>query len=181
MLALRTPGLRLALRRAGAANTSSRLRPFQSLAPLQRSVQTQSVAPAASEAILNAQRLRRPSSPHFTIYQLQVQMYMSIVNRATGGALSAALYAFSLAYLAAPVVGVPFDTAHIVEFVQTLPEWAKYGAKGALAFPFAYHSISGLRHLTWDLTKMMTVKAALRSGYVVLGLSAVSTVGLMLM
>jgi len=52
-------------------------------------VQTQSLPPSASQEILNAQRLKRPSSPHFTIYQPQLTWIGSIANRATGGALSA--------------------------------------------------------------------------------------------
>jgi succinate dehydrogenase (ubiquinone) cytochrome b560 subunit len=57
-------------------------------------VQIQSLPSSASEEILNAQRLKRPSSPHFTIYQPQLTWLSSIANRATGGALSARMSPF---------------------------------------------------------------------------------------
>ena len=55
---------------------------------LYRSIQTQTLTPSAEQDILNHQRLRRPSSPHFTIYQPQLTWIGSIVNRVTGVGLS---------------------------------------------------------------------------------------------
>jgi Succinate dehydrogenase/Fumarate reductase transmembrane subunit len=52
-------------------------------------VQTQSFKPEEAKAILNTQRLARPSSPHFTIYQPQLTWVASIANRVTGAGLSA--------------------------------------------------------------------------------------------
>ena len=63
------------------------------------------------------------------------------------------MYAFFLSYLAAPVVGIPLDSGHIVDFVHQLPEWAKLSGKTVLAAPFVYHSLNGVRHLAWDVTK----------------------------
>ncbi|KAI6039870.1 SDHC, cytochrome b subunit of succinate dehydrogenase [Pisolithus marmoratus] len=117
-----------------------------------RGIQTESLPPSASQAILNQQRLKRPSSPHFTIYQPQLTWLSSIANRTTGGALSALLYGFSLAYLFAPGT---FDSTHIVEFIAGLPEYVKYLGKFVLAAPFAFHSLNGLRHLAWDMGKGM--------------------------
>ncbi|KAL0945343.1 hypothetical protein HGRIS_000841 [Hohenbuehelia grisea] len=143
-----------------------------------RAVQTQSLPPSAATEILNSQRVKRPSSPHFTIYQPQLTWLGSIANRATGGALSALLYGFSLAYLVAPGT---FDSVHVVEFVAGLPDVVKYAGKTLLAAPFAFHSLNGLRHLAWDMTKFITVKGAYQSGYAVLAGTAVSTVALVLM
>lgn len=53
-----------------------------------RTVQTKSLPASASQEILNSQRLLRPSSPHFTIYQPQLTWLGSIANRVTGSALS---------------------------------------------------------------------------------------------
>ncbi|PPR00610.1 hypothetical protein CVT24_005492 [Panaeolus cyanescens] len=133
--------------------------------------------PSASVEILNKQRLNRPSSPHFTIYQPQLTWLGSIANRVTGAGLSALLYGFSIAYLVAPGT---FDSAHVVEYIATLPESVKYAGKAILAAPFAFHSLNGLRHLGWDLVKFITVKGAYVSGYVVIAASAVSTVVLTL-
>ncbi|KAG1885012.1 hypothetical protein F4604DRAFT_1729026, partial [Suillus subluteus] len=95
----------------------------------------------------------------------------------TGGALSALLYGFSLAYLVAPDT---FDSAHIVEFVAGLPDYVKYTGKVILATPFTFHFWNGLRHLSWDTGKFLSLKASYRAGYAVLGATAVSTVALVL-
>lgn len=57
-----------------------------------RGVQIQSLPSNSSQAILNKQRLRRPSSPHFTIYQPQLTWISSIANRFTGVSLSVCEY-----------------------------------------------------------------------------------------
>ncbi|KAF9448498.1 SDHC, cytochrome b subunit of succinate dehydrogenase [Macrolepiota fuliginosa MF-IS2] len=137
-----------------------------------RAIQTESLPPSASEKILNKQRLNRPSSPHFTIYQPQLTWIASIANRVTGGGLSALLYGFSIAYLLAPGT---FDSAHVVEFVHGLPESVKYAGKFILALPFTFHSFNGLRHLAWDAVKFANVKGVYVTGYAVLGATAVST------
>ncbi|KAF8515408.1 succinate dehydrogenase cytochrome b560 subunit [Hysterangium stoloniferum] len=144
----------------------------------QRGVQTESLPPSASQEILNAQRLHRPSSPHFTIYQPQLTWLGSIANRITGSALSVLLYGFSLSYLVLPAFGLSFDGAQLVDIVHSLPEWVKLTGKTFLAAPFAFHSWNGVRHLLWDSGKFLTVKGAYITGYAVLGATAVTTVGL---
>ncbi|KAJ7780266.1 cytochrome b subunit of succinate dehydrogenase, Sdh3p [Mycena maculata] len=140
-----------------------------------RSVQTQSLPPSASVEILNAQRLRRPESPYLTIYKPQLTSVLSIGNRATGAALSVVLFGFSLAYLFAPVT---FDSTHVVEAVAGLPDAVKYAGKALLAAPFAFHSLNGVRHLSWDMGKFMTIKGVYQTGYVVLAGTAASTLAL---
>ncbi|RDB26134.1 Succinate dehydrogenase cytochrome B subunit, mitochondrial [Hypsizygus marmoreus] len=140
-----------------------------------RAVQTTSVTPTDAVEILNKQRLLRPSSPHFTIYQPQLTWLASIFNRVTGGALSVLLYGFSLAYLVAPGT---FDSAHVIEVVAGLPDVVKYSGKFLLALPFTFHGFNGLRHLAWDVGKFTTVKGCYSTGYAVLGATAISTVWL---
>lgn len=53
-----------------------------------RGVQTESLRPEQAADFLNAQRLKRPSSPHFTIYQPQLTWFASIANRITGVGLT---------------------------------------------------------------------------------------------
>ncbi|TFK93142.1 SDHC, cytochrome b subunit of succinate dehydrogenase [Polyporus arcularius HHB13444] len=145
---------------------------------LRRTIQTESLPPTAAEQILNQQRLRRPSSPHFTIYQPQLTWVASIANRMTGAALSVLLYGYALAYLVAPTT---FDSTHVVEFIAGLPDAVKYAGKVVLAAPFAFHSFNGLRHLGWDVGRFLTIKGVYASGYAVLGATAVGTVALVLM
>jgi succinate dehydrogenase (ubiquinone) cytochrome b560 subunit len=178
MISTRAVGLSSALRKTVLSprlvQNKGALRPFVP----RRGVQTESFPASASTGILNKQRLNRPSSPHFTIYQPQLTWLGSIANRIAGSGLSVLLYGFSLAYLFAPGT---FDSEHVVSFVGGLPESVKYAGKVILAAPFAFHSWNGLRHLSWDMGKFLTVKGAYGTGYAVLGATAVSTVALVLM
>lgn len=149
---------------------------FRPLA-FRRGVQIQSLPPNSSQVILNEQRLRRPSSPHFTIYQPQLTWLSSIANRVTGVGLSVLMYGYFLAYLAAPGT---FDSVHVLEFISGLPEAAKYSAKVILAAPFAFHTFNGIRHLSWDVGKFLTLKGSYQAGYAVLAATAVSTVALVM-
>ncbi|KAH9981899.1 SDHC, cytochrome b subunit of succinate dehydrogenase [Russula compacta] len=170
----RAIGLGSTLRRTALARNSPFLR-----SPIhRRAVQTQSLKPKDATDILNTQRLARPSSPHFTIYQPQLTWIGSIANRITGSGLSVLLYGFSLAYLFAPST---FSSANIIEFVASQPEWIKVAEKTILAAPFAFHSLNGLRHLAWDTGKFLSLKGAYRTGYAVLGASAITTVALVLL
>ncbi|KAJ7266731.1 hypothetical protein C8J57DRAFT_1013937, partial [Mycena rebaudengoi] len=111
-----------------------------------RTVQTESLIASASAEILNKQCLLRPSSPHFTIYQLQLTWIASIADHATCGALSACAFLppptslrpsrFALAYLAAPGT---FGSVHVVQFVAAPPEGVKYASKALLAAPFTFY------------------------------------------
>jgi len=143
-----------------------------------RGIQIQSLPPSSSQAILNKQRLRRPSSPHFTIYQPQLTWVSSIANRFSGVGLSVLMYSYFLAYLAAPGT---FDSAHVLEVISGLPEVVKYSAKAILAAPFAFHTLNGIRHLGWDVGKFLTLKGSYQAGYAVLAATAVTTVGLVLL
>ncbi|KAJ8518482.1 hypothetical protein ONZ45_g4461 [Pleurotus djamor] len=178
MMSTRALGLGPSFRRLALAPSPAKNRLLLRNTVAKRSIQTESLPPSAATDILNKQRLLRPSSPHFTIYQPQLTWLGSIANRITGAGLSTLLYGFSLAYLVAPGT---FDSVHVVEFVAGLPDAVKYAGKAILAAPFAFHSLNGLRHLAWDMTKFITVKGAYSSGYAVLAGTAVSTVALMLM
>ncbi|KIK60114.1 hypothetical protein GYMLUDRAFT_261520 [Collybiopsis luxurians FD-317 M1] len=169
MLTARTLGLASSLRQA----TNNALKSITRSTIAKRSVQTQSLKPEDSVTILNKQRLQRPSSPHFTIYQPQLTWIGSIFNRVTGVSLSILLYGFSIAYLVAPG---SFDSTHVVEFVAGLPDAVKYAGKFILALPFTFHSFNGLRHLAWDMGRFLTVKGAYSTGYAVLGATGLSTV-----
>ncbi|OCH89610.1 SDHC, cytochrome b subunit of succinate dehydrogenase [Obba rivulosa] len=177
MIVARTVGLGAALRRSALVSQTGRPLALRNVLS-KRSIQTQSLPPSAEEQILNSQRLKRPSSPHFTIYQPQLTWIASIANRVTGVGLSVLLYGYALAYLVAPGT---FDSAHVIEFVAGLPDAVKYAGKTILAAPFAFHSWNGLRHLSWDMGKFLSLKGAYQTGYAVLGLTAVTTVGLVMM
>jgi hypothetical protein len=60
------------------------------------------------------------------------------------------VYCFGAAYLVSPLFGWHLDVPTLVATFGSLPVAAKLGIKSVVAFPFAFHSINGLRHLTWD-------------------------------
>jgi hypothetical protein len=57
-----------------------------------RELKTESLKPSDMRAILDKQRLNRPSSPHMTIYEPQITWYASIFHRITGTGLSVGKY-----------------------------------------------------------------------------------------
>ncbi|CAD6566091.1 MAG: cytochrome b subunit of succinate dehydrogenase, Sdh3p [Cyphobasidiales sp. Tagirdzhanova-0007] len=125
--------------------------------------------------LLNKQRAVRPSSPHFTIYEPQLSWLSSIANRVTGTGLSGGLYAFAIAYVGLPAMGIHFDAASVVSFVSAWPGWLKVSAKMLVGLPFWYHNFNGLRHLSWDMGYLLSLRSSWIAGYVVIGATVVST------
>ncbi|KAL7421644.1 cytochrome b subunit of succinate dehydrogenase, Sdh3p [Cryptotrichosporon argae] len=136
---------------------------------------TSKISPADSIALLNAQRLQRPTSPHLAIYQPQLTWLMSGANRITGVFLSGALYAGSILYLLHPLYPA-LDSAHLVALVADMPVWLKASAKVLFAVPFTYHAFNGIRHLMWDMGKGLTIKGVYSTGYAVMAATAVSSI-----
>ena len=104
------------------------------------------------------------------------------------------VYVFGAAYLVSPLFGWHLDVATMAAAFGSLPVVAKVGVKSLVAFPFAFHSINGLRHLTWDTGAGNTIpqisgancvalsnKAVIRTGWTVVGLTSVSAIALALM
>jgi succinate dehydrogenase (ubiquinone) cytochrome b560 subunit len=136
------------------------------------------MTPADSYEILVAQRKKRPTSPHLTIYQPQMPWIASGLNRITGSVLSGGFYVFGAAYLVSPLFGWHLDSASMVAAFGSLPVAAKVAAKFAVAMPFTFHSFNGLRHLSWDLGKAFNNKTVIKTGWIVTGVSFVSALWL---
>ena len=81
-----------------------------------------------------------------------------------------------LGYLVAPTLGLHLESQTIAEAFGAMPDAAKIGIKGILALPFTYHAWNGIRHLIWDTGKMLDMKGVYTGGYVVLGLTGLSTI-----
>lgn len=131
--------------------------------------------------ILAEQRLRRPVSPHLSIYRPQITWYASGLHRITGSLASGGLYLFATAYLVAPLFGWHLESASMAAAFGAMPFAAKFLVKLGLALPFTYHSINGVRHLIWDTGRMLTNKKVIQSGWTMVGLSTVSALVLALM
>ncbi|CRG87293.1 succinate dehydrogenase (ubiquinone) cytochrome b subunit [Talaromyces islandicus] len=131
--------------------------------------------------ILPQQRLNRPVAPHLSIYRPQITWYASALHRITGSAASGALYVFASAYLIAPVVGWHLESASIAAAFGALPLLAKVLVKFGLAMPVTFHSLNGIRHLTWDFGKQLTNKQVIQTGWTVVGLSTAAALALALL
>ncbi|XP_026061010.1 succinate dehydrogenase cytochrome b560 subunit, mitochondrial isoform X1 [Carassius auratus] len=120
-------------------------------------------------------QLNRPVSPHISIYKWSVPMMMSISHRGTGVALSSGISVFALAALVLPE-SYPYylDLIHSMTFGPQFFAFSKF----ALAFPVAYHSFNGIRHLAWDLGKGFKIPEVYRSGYIVIALTVLTSIGL---
>ena len=146
-----------------------------------RVASTTTLSQDESMSLLREQRKRRPNSPHLTIYAPQLTWYLSALNRITGCAVSGGLYVFGAAYLVSPLLGWHLDSASIAAAFGGLSVASKFAIKSLIALPFTFHSWNGIRHLVWDTASELTLKGVYRTGYTVLGLTAVSTVALALL
>ncbi|KAL2866244.1 succinate dehydrogenase cytochrome b560 subunit [Aspergillus lucknowensis] len=150
-----------------------------------RNIQTRYAATSTNTTeptkLLAEQRLRRPVSPHLTIYRPQITWYGSAVHRITGLMLSGPLYLWATAYLASPLLGWHLESASMAAAFGALPLLAKVGLKGFFAWPFTYHCLNGLRHLMWDLGRGITNKQVIQTGWTVVGASAAAALFLALL
>jgi succinate dehydrogenase / fumarate reductase cytochrome b subunit len=113
----------------------------------------------------------RPLSPHVWLYKFKYTLFTSILNRATGCALTAGLlvlvywlmalasgaeaYASALAVLSHPIFKLLFI---------------------ALMFMFAYHLVAGIRHLVWDTGRGLERRQSQTSAWVVGVVAVILTV-----
>lgn len=94
-------------------------------------------------------------------------------HRLTGIILSAGLYLFGFAYLAAPSLGWHLETQSMVAAVAGWSVFAKISAKLFVAFPFFFHCFNGIRHLSWDFGLGFKNKTVIQTGWSTIGLAAV--------
>ncbi|KAK6509790.1 cytochrome b subunit of succinate dehydrogenase, Sdh3p [Arthrobotrys musiformis] len=144
-----------------------------------RMITTESIPASDASSILAAQRLLRPVSPHLSIYQAQLTWYMSMTTRITGVALSGVFYLYAIGYVLASPFGVDMSVANVSKKWGELNGAIKTAVKAPLAACFGYHFWNGVRHLVWDTGRELTVRGVYRTGYGVLGLTALSTLGLL--
>ncbi|ERF73213.1 hypothetical protein EPUS_03054 [Endocarpon pusillum Z07020] len=146
-----------------------------------RQAATQPTSPSDAYSILASQRLHRPVSPHLKIYRPQITWILSALNRITGSVLSGGFYIFGAAYLVSPLFGWHLDTASLAAAFASWPWAAQLAAKMAAAFPFTFHAWNGIRHLTWDVGAALNNQQVIRTGWVVVGFTVVSSLALALL
>jgi succinate dehydrogenase / fumarate reductase cytochrome b subunit len=114
--------------------------------------------------------VRRPLSPHLGIYRWPVTMLASILNRATGIALSVGSLVL-VWWLGAAAAG-PVAFAHVQEFlISPLGLLLLLGWTAALF----YHLFGGIRHLLWDMGVGFAKPSLNPVTYAVLGATALAT------
>ena len=113
---------------------------------------------------------KRPLSPHLQVYRWQITMTMSILHRATGGALPGGAVGLAWGLLAAAAGGDAY--LHAAACLDSpIGRIALFGFSLALV----YHLLNGIRHLLWDAGMGFEIPAVYRSGYTVAGLTVVLT------
>lgn len=115
--------------------------------------------------------IERPLSPHLQIYKPQITSVLSILNRATGVAITFGLFALTwwlLAAAAGPVAYAQFRAVAASPVgVFFLMGWS---------YAVFYHLCAGIRHLFWDAGRYFTVPEVYRTGYIMLAMSVFLTV-----
>ncbi|XP_044761303.1 succinate dehydrogenase cytochrome b560 subunit, mitochondrial-like [Coccinella septempunctata] len=112
--------------------------------------------------------LKRPMSPHLTIYAPELQSFMSITHRAMGMAMSTYLIGFGIGTIALPQ---DISTYIAALDAMNIPSPILFAGRFLVVLPFTYHAINGIRHLIWDMGRLLYIKQVISSGYVVLGIA----------
>lgn len=118
----------------------------------------------------DANRGRRPLSPHLGIYRPQITSVLSILHRITGVAMALAVMLIAWWFLAAATGPDYFALAD-----GLLTSWVGHLVLLGSLWAVWYHALNGVRHLWWDLGYGFDLPKVTLSGQVVLGASAVLT------
>ncbi|MES2215127.1 MAG: succinate dehydrogenase, cytochrome b556 subunit [Pseudomonadota bacterium] len=113
----------------------------------------------------------RPTSPHLSIYKMQISSVMSIFHRITGVMLFGALSI--LTWWLILWVFNKFDQSY-VELVKSC--WVIQFALYAVSIGFFYHLCNGIRHLMWDAGYGFSIKALYKTGWTAIGLAIILTI-----
>ena len=115
--------------------------------------------------------VRRPLSPHLQVYRPQITSTLSILNRATGVALSAGTLLLAWWLVAAASSDAAYATVSAV-MRSWLGLLVLFGWTAALW----YHFSNGLRHLAWDAGYGYDLPTTHRTGWLVLAATGGLTV-----
>ncbi len=113
----------------------------------------------------------RPLSPHLQVYRPQLTSVMSISHRAAGIVL-----AVGTLQLVCWVIAAASGPAAFASLQSFLRSWLGMLLLFGWSVSLFYHLANGIRHLFWDAGYGFELRAAYRSGYAVLIVTAVLTV-----
>lgn len=119
----------------------------------------------------------RPLSPFMIgpYYRPQLTSVLSITHRITGILL--AVGAFGLGGWLLAVAGGP---AAYATFAECAGGVLGRLAVAGLTFSLIYHWLNGLRHLLWDVGWGLEIRRAYATGWAVVALAAVGTIGVLM-
>lgn len=69
---------------------------------------------------------------------------------------------------------LPSSIEQYIDALQGTGWFTHFILKMSIALPLCYHYINGIRHLSWDMGKLLTLKQVYSSAYAVLALTIVS-------
>eukprot|EP00049_Salpingoeca_infusionum_P017335 m.352596 g.352596 ORF g.352596 m.352596 type:complete len:224 (-) comp16556_c0_seq1:393-1064(-) len=114
------------------------------------------------------QNMQRPTSPFLFTYSYPPPAILSISHRGTGLALTMFTLASGIA-LAFNPLSFYLDAIQAMNLSST----TFIATKFTLAFPLAYHTFNGIRHLVWDAGKGMDMSSHYKTGFTVVALASV--------
>ena len=114
--------------------------------------------------------VRRPLSPHLQVYRPQLTSGMSIFHRITGVGLG--LGTLVMVWWLVAAAGSPRAWGQVQWF---LGSWVGILLLVGWTAALWYHFFNGLRHLSWDAGRGMTIPEVERSGKLALAATAVAT------
>jgi succinate dehydrogenase (ubiquinone) cytochrome b560 subunit len=100
-------------------------------------------------------------------------MNMSLMHRATGVGMALGVSGASIGLVA---TGTDFSAA--LATLAALPAPVIFLGKFTMAWPFTYHTFNGVRHLAWDAVLGFEIPQLYKSGWFVVGSSAIAAAGL---
>lgn len=131
--------------------------------------QSASATTSQDDYFVKNEKLKRPLSP-WHIYKFQVTSMLSITHRGTGLGLGVLLYGWGISSL--PYFSANTNWSQSLDAISaTVPASLLLLVKVAAAWGVGYHTLNGVRHLSWDLGKGFSLKQLYTSGYAVLALS----------
>lgn len=104
-------------------------------------------------------RLKRPISPHLSVYRWEVTNTLSIVHRLTGVTLS-----LGALILTSWLLGIASGPDVYLGVMRWLLSPVGLLVLLALTFGFSYHLCNGVRHLFWDAGYGFDIRRAWASG-----------------
>ncbi|ETN38958.1 uncharacterized protein HMPREF1541_07000 [Cyphellophora europaea CBS 101466] len=140
--------------------------------------------PGFHQSHLAAQRLRRPVSPHITIWRWQSHMLLSALQRNTGLLFAGPLYLFLIAHGLSPLLGsdVGISSAGVVAAVAALPGVVVWGGKAVAAWGLSLHAVQGIHEVVrglWPAWGLRSKELVVKTSLAVFVLSGMGTVGLL--